>query len=402
MPEIKRLTDDSADFGHFRVPKFTVTVKGAGLPGDVLRDVIQVSYKDSLKEIDSFEILVNNWDAASRVFTYVGSETASFLASSPDGARYKLFEPSNSTFEISMGYQNKLSLMVKGKCTTMEPSFPNSGASTLSGRGLNVLHELRTKQYTDTYANKRASEIAREISNKSDPDTNRKRFPMSIDIDNASLAKEKQIVYLSQKNQYDIDFLLGLARRQGYVVYVREDAKKKSRLYFGPSNGDAPKPLRDVTYVLKWGASLMDFKPVFNAANQIRSVTVRGHNRNTKKRIKEKVTLDDPAITINRDLLPILKACEPREEVVVDVPVATEALARERALAILLERYKELVVASGTSIGLPDLRAGMQVKIEGVGSRFSGTYFITESTHTINESGYLTKFTARREDTEAA
>jgi uncharacterized protein len=41
----------------------------------------------------------------------------------------------------------------------------------------------------------------------------------------------------------------------------------------------------------------------------------------------------------------------------------------------------------------------MQVKIEGIGSRFSGTYFIKESTHTINDSGYITRFTARREDT---
>jgi hypothetical protein len=29
----------------------------------VLSDVISVSYSDSLKEIDSFEMVVNNWDA---------------------------------------------------------------------------------------------------------------------------------------------------------------------------------------------------------------------------------------------------------------------------------------------------------------------------------------------------
>ena len=35
----------------------------------------------------------------------------------------------------------------------------------------------------------------------------------------------------------------------------------------------------------------------------------------------------------------------------------------------------------------------------GLGARFSGTYFVTDSTHTINDSGYITKFNARREVT---
>jgi phage protein D len=142
---------------------------------------------------------------------------------------------------------------------------------------------------------------------------------------------------------------------------------------------------------------LVDFKPTLNAANQVKSVTARGMNR-AGQRINETVTLADPGITINQDLLPILRNCEPREEVVVNEPVASQTQAHDRALAILLERFKEFVTATGSTVGLPDLRAGMQVRIEGVGSRFSGMYFITESTHTINDSGYLTRFTARRED----
>jgi len=38
------------------------------------------------------------------------------------------------------------------------------------------------------------------------------------------------------------------------------------------------------------------------------------------------------------------------------------------------------------------------VQIEGLGVRFSGTSFATETTHTIGDSGYTTKFNARRED----
>ena len=57
------------------------------------------------------------------------------------------------------------------------------------------------------------------------------------------------------------------------------------------------------------------------------------------------------------------------------------------------------MTAAVTTVGLPDLRAGRRVVIKGVGAHFSGTYFVTDSTHTINEQGYTTQFNARREET---
>ena len=93
-----------------------------------------------------------------------------------------------------------------------------------------------------------------------------------------------------------------------------------------------------------------------------------------------------------------METCDAREERVVEEPVFTQREADERARAILLERSKDLVKASGTCIGLPDLRAGQRVKISGLGARFSGEYFVTDTTHTINDSGYITKFNVRREE----
>jgi phage protein D len=171
-------------------------------------------------------------------------------------------------------------------------------------------------------------------------------------------------------------------------------------LYFGPSEAaDAPPPLRNVTFELKHGLTLLSFKPTLTTANQVKSVTVRGWNRRTRRRIRETASVDDSAIRINSDLLHLLDECDQRDEIVVNEPVFTPGQARTRATALLRERLKQMVEASGTCIGLPDLRAGQQVQIEGIGSRFSGAYFVTSTTHTINDKGYLTKFTARREDT---
>jgi phage protein D len=409
MPVVT-LSEESTRQSGFYVPQFEIKIEGAGLPRNILRDVTQLTYTDNIKEIDSFEVTVNNWDPTTQDFKYVGSETAERLArKTGDDRRLRLFEPCNKEVEVWMGYLGNLHLMMKGTFTTMEPNFPASGAPTLTVRGLNVLHQLRRKQYSTTWSNKRDSEIAKNIATLVDKDLGGKRFrdkngnPLPIVINPKALAKEPPLPYVAQKNQYDIEFLLTRALRLGYVVFVREGKPKarnlderKKHLYFGPSDGTFPGQ-RDVIFKLKWGISLIDFKPTLTMANQVRSVTVNGWDRAKKKAITGKATLDDKEFNINVDLHEVLEKCDAREEIVVDKPVHSEKEAKAVAQAILKDRHKEMVKASGTCVGLPDLRAGRKVIIEGLGSRFSGTYFITKSIHTINDSGYVTKFDARRE-----
>jgi phage protein D len=396
---VKNLSEMSIEQQGFYAPAFEIKIEGAGLPGDVLRDVLQITYKDSLKEIDSFELTVNNWDPTNNRFKYIGSETAK----SQEGGTSWLFEPGKKEVALSMGYAGKLVLMLTGVFTTLEPNFPSGGGPTLNVRGLNVLHQLRKKQYTTVWSDgKKDSEIAKNIGTLLDDTTGTKRFPLPIRIDTNALQKEPELTYVAQENRYDIDFLLSRARERGYVVFIEEksgsDKKGRKQLYFGPSESPQNPGFQDVTYELEWGKSLVDFKPTLTTANQIKSVTVKGWNRKTRKAIKEKVTIDDPKLKINKDLRDLLKKNDAREEFVVDEPVFTEKQARERAMAILLDRHKEMVKASGTTIGLPYLRAGRPVQIKGLGVHFNGTYFVTETTHTISSSGYTTRFNARREN----
>jgi len=219
-------------------------------------------------------------------------------------------------------------------------------------------------------------------------------------IDQQALGNEKPIPLVTQHNQYDIDFLFQRARMRGYVVFVQEEDKVRNRprqLYFGPSQAGMVPGLRDVSFELKWGASLMEFKPKVTTANQVASVTVRGWHRTRRTPISRTVTLDDERLTVNRDLHRILNACEAREELVVDEPVFTNCEARERAIAILLDQTKQMVTADAKVVGLPDLRAGQIVRITNLGARLSGTYFVTKTTHTIDDNGYVTSFTCRRE-----
>jgi len=391
------MAQESTDQGHFYVPQFEVRIQGAGLPRDVLRDVREVKYHDKLTEIDGFEMTVNNWDSKTRDFKYVGAETADSLTKSTDASvRQRLFEPGNNQVELYIGYLDKLQLMMKGSFTRFDPNFSSSGGTTLNVSALNLLHRFRDKQNTNVFTGKSDSEIA-ETFKINDPETGKQ---LAVKADPNAKQGEQQIPYIAQNNMYDIDFLLWRARKRGYVVVLQEaetDSRKKlihdRQIYFGPSEQAG---LRDATVELGWGRSLMEFKPSLTTANQVKSVTVRGWNRATKKPILEKVTIDDPDIKQNKDLHRLLKKGNPREEEVVNEPVFTPGEARQRALSILKDRLRDMVTAACTCVGLPDLRAGREVSIIGIGARFSGTYFITDTTHTLGANGYTTSFNARR------
>jgi phage protein D len=398
--EVMTLAQESRQQAGFYVPQFQVRIQGADLPQNVLRDVLQLTYKDNIKEIDSFEMTVNNWDPATNDFKYAGSalETLqSLLWPTMLGPRFRLFEPCDKQVEIRMGYTGELTVMMTGNFTTMEPNFTSGGAPTLTVRGLNVLHQLRRKQYTYAWLKLTDSEIAENLATLRD--NGRKRFPLPIVVNPPTGDKKEQsIPIVSQKQQYDIDFLFSRARQRGYVVYVQEaDKVRPKQLYFGPPDADVPGQ-RQVTFRLEWGKSLIDFKPALTTANQVRSVTVNGWDRTRRKPISATVTLDDRRLNRNRDLHKLLDRCDPREEVVVEEPVFNTTQADKRALALLQERQREMVKATGTTVGLPDLRAGQRIEIRGLGLRFSGTYFVTETTHTIGAAGYTTRFGARRED----
>jgi uncharacterized protein len=384
---------------NFYIPQFEVRVEGVGLPRNVLRDVKSISYTDNINQIDGFSLEINNWDPERRAFKYVGSETAEQLENGhEDAPRFRLFEPCNKQVEIRMGYSGELQSMLRGTFTSIEPSFTASAAPTLTVRGLNVLHKLRTQQNTEAWTDARDSDVAQRLRARHGTS----RFPIPIVIDSKARNAEPVLDYISQRNQYDIDFLLMRARERGYVVYLLPASRRdpQGSLYFGPRDATHERGTTvDIrTYELAWGKSLIEFKPTLTTANQVRSVRVEGWNRRTRRVISHTAHLTDARISCNRNIHRILQQCDPREEIIVNQPVCSPIHARRIAEDTLDRLQHSFVKCTAKTIGLPDLRAGMQVMIGGVGERFSGRYFITESTHTIDESGYLTSFKAQRDD----
>ena len=145
---------------------------------------------------------------------------------------------------------------------------------------------------------------------------------------------------------------------------------------------------------INYAVSDGDFDQAFGTLN----VVVNDDTVSLTSTVLNTATLDDEALAINKDLHYLLKG-DPREEIVVDRPMFSKRQADDAAMAILKDRQKEMVKASATCVGLPSLVAGTKVQIDGVGARFSGVYFITATTHAFGDSGYTTRFEARRDGT---
>jgi phage protein D len=382
----------------FYVPRFEVYINGQKLKSNIINDILQVTYKDSINDIDSFSIEINNWDAEKRTFKFAP----------PQQGFAGVFDPGKK-IEIWMGYYNNPRRMMRGEITGLEPNYPESGASTLSVHGLNELHRLRTEQHTYSWENtgKTDTDIAKDVC---DRPVKKGQIGLGLDIDTKPDVPESADATVFMNNEYDIVFLLERARRHGYDVYLEdEDATK---LFFGRKTNAADAP----TYQLEWGKSLISFRPTLTTSNQVGAVTVRGWDRKANKAIEVTYTLQQlwkdqkKSQTEIAHLTKISQAYGNRTLVITDKPAHTKDEAKKLAKAALTKKNNKLIVASANTVGLPDLRSGCSVEILGFGAQtdasgnpqgassdFDGEYFVTDSTHTIGGGGYRTEFSARRE-----
>lgn len=361
----------------FYVPYFKIQIGRKELDKKITNDILSVSYKDNLTDVDSFQLEINNWDAKKRTFKYI------------EGEKKETFFPGQD-IEVRMGYyyqgKEKTRRMLYGEITTLEPNFPGSGPPVLSVRGLNILHRLRDKQRSDSYVNKRDSEIALTIA---------KRIGIEFSPVPGYKDIEEPNEFLFQDNKYDIVFLMERARAIGYELYIEFGEDNKSKLVFKPSTHGKK------TYLLEWGRSLINYRPTLTTANQVSEVVVTGWNPKTKKKVVGKATrkdLETKALGVEKDIKVIEKSLAQKVEIVADKPVYTKQEADQLAKEILENISKGMVKAGGSTVGLPDLRSGTYIEIKNLGELFNGRYFVTETTHTINDSGYLVNFSTRKEE----
>ena len=356
----------------YYAPDYRVLVEGLALHPDTKGDVLEVKVVMDIDNLTSFEMTVNNWDDETLSFKYSDSHTFDV------GVRV----------EVLMGYTNNLVSMVKGQITALTPQFPASGTPTLSISGLDGMFQLKDRKPLPgdqkIFVNMADKEIAQVIAT---------RNQLQLDAGDVG-AKYDQVV---QKNQDDATFLMERAKRVDYDCYIFDDPDKHLATLKFKAPSDDREGQKATYYQFTWGTNLISFSPQLTLSKQVSQVTVRGWDPKTKQTIVETAKPSDlPGGGDGASGPAAAGANFPnKQDVVVDSPVTSAQEARKLAISLLRERAYEFITGSGQVIGTPDLRPGNNVRLEGLGNRFSADYYVKKVEHTLGSSGYLTTFEVR-------
>jgi phage protein D len=336
----------------FYAPDFSVKIAGLTLAADVRTAVLSLTYDNNIDTADMFTFQLNNADLR---FT--------------DSA---LFDAGKSV-EIHMGYAGKLQPMMLGEITAVSPSFPESGAPSMTVSGYDKSHRLRHnspphKTYKDISDSRIAARIA--VENR------------LIPVLDPVRTVRKQV------NQIGSDWALlqELADRNHFQLFVRWD-----KLYFR-----YPRPQVQMA-VLEWGKNLNSFNPRLSTAGQVGIQEIRGYDYELAQAIVAVV----PVLALDTDLDNIIERLGSGfVNQLIGLGRYVNCYARVSdyfdaltfAKSILMQILEGLYEGSGSCIGMVELQAGDQIEIRGVGKRFSGKYRLSRVTHTIDGNGFRTNF----------
>ena len=356
--------------GNFYAPSFNVIVSGQSLVLGLHLEVTSVQVDDTLGAAGRFSFVVNNaFDITSREFLKIGTRTL------PE------FFEFGSPVEIYMGYGDraKLDKMLTGVVTEINTGFPSSGTPQLTVSGYDHSYCLTRGAQSKNWENKKDSDVVREIAD---------RYTLNPKVDDTKVVQPK--IEMSQESP--AKFLDRLAKRNGFEWFVLD-----TDLYFrAPANDQ-----RGVIE-LAWGRGLVSFSPEIRLAEQVSQVEVYGWNVLTKKAIVGKARKgDEPGRDATRPSgKPRASGAEYLQKICRDdastlrvrEPVFSQQEADQRAKAILARRAEGFVGGRGESIGIPELKSNTNVTLQGLGDFFNTTFYVHQTTHTVNASGYRTTF----------
>lgn len=264
--------------------------------------------------------------------------------------------------------------LLKGFITALDPVFDEDGSARMVVRGSDSLFKLQRGTKTRTYVRQKDSDILSKLVGE---------HGLSLEMTATSELYE----YVLQDDVSDYEFLLHLARRNGFVV-VADGRSLKVK---------APDALGFPEVILKWGRDLLEFQPTVSIGGQVNSVTVQGWDYKQKQAITGQAT--------SPELVPVeiglgkrgsalaQEAASAQAKLHVVATSPTVADANKLAQATLNRMGAADIVGEGRCFGNPKVKAGGKLKLQGLGTRFSGVYLVTRVRHYFSpQDAFRTEF----------
>jgi hypothetical protein len=346
------LQDLQAKYENFYAPRFRVTVDGEPFT-DATGVISDLSVDTTLDGADRFSFTLNYpFDHATSAF---------------DGLDWETFAIGNAV-EIWMGYGSALEANSEtaqpesdsafiGKISAVQPDFPAGGTPTVAISGYDLLHDMTTGTKERSWEDTSLTDIVTEVASE--------YFGEKVEVDETGLTPPK--VIQDKKNDYQF-LATDLGETYGFELFVRRDA------FYYKTREPGKRPT-DPIATLRYGESLSSFSPELNDAQQVETVEVRHWDPATKSEIVGTAEQEEGSGTS-----------------VVRLAVQSAEIATKIAEAELFRISTAFVSGSGETVGIPELRAGVTLRIEGVSKPFNRDYFVEQATHSLGGSGYTTSF----------
>jgi hypothetical protein len=372
-------------------PQFSMQIGGANLPAGLRGSIASVSFTAGIEGSDSVEITFAN-------------PNLQWL----DHPLLAVDQP----FNFSMGYApDPLEKVFVGEITGVEPSFPSGGMPTIRVTAHDFLQRLTHGrvdrafyiQIPETVTIPLPDPVVAAIvsgSNLLIPDLDPVGAALSTLMTLASYIAapdEPQKWVRKQQSQSDFDFLTGLAKENGWEMYIDHTLEPKGYVLrfqfliqdYSPS------------VTLEWGKSLMDFTPRLTTVGDVFGVSARVWVASLQMEFVIVVSWDYDRAAFNLMIYPGLGDLntllgEKASKTISVQPTGFGNSLRE-ILSELLPRLNNRLTGTGSSIGDPTIKPGKVINLAGLGGQFSGLYRITSATHTFDGSGYKTNFKVRKE-----
>jgi phage baseplate assembly protein V len=290
------------------------------------------------------------------------------------------FDP-GKTVQIAVLEGSNSTTLFDGEIVEVEPSFGPEGYN-LVVRAFDLLHRLSRGRKVASYLQVNNQDIITKIL---------QGHSLTLSYRNSS-GPGQVYDHVLQNSKTDLEFVRERAALMGCHCYAAGTT----------IHCVAP---HKQTAVLKLDqSSIISFRPRLTTADQVSKVTVRGWEQKTKQAVVG--TFEGSSVTDTVEIASKngskFAAAAPdggQDHLVTDWLVDNQSQAQYLAKAIATSVSGRFVQAEGVSVGHPAIVAGAWIEIASVGTRFSGTYFVTNALHNFDaKSGYETEFTMSGHD----
>ncbi len=306
-------------------------------------------------------------------FDLVGSDDRRAPASWVDSDLFAI----GASVEIKLGYDERVTTLLTGEITALEPEFGVDHLPNLTVRGFDRLHRLQRGRRTRTFAQHKDSDAAGTIASQAG---------LSADTTDSGVTHD----YLIQANQTDFEFLSARAAAIGYELRVSDRT-----VLFRPR-----RPTAGAKVTLSPQTDLLEFQPRMTAAQQVSDVSLRSWSVKDKKVVTSQARASEGVSAMGKGRTGPATAQSAfgsaAEPIIASSPLSA-AEGDRFATARLTDAALAFISGDGLCWGHADVRAGSVIAIADIGTRFSGPYYVTRTRHRYSShDGYTTEFGVQR------